>query len=117
MDQVKPMQIESPGEGHPRPRRSSGPVHRTTMKRRFYRLSVILDHWFTQSLLALALVTTLLLPDLWVIGNPSNDADSILNAVLLFFFVVFSWEIVITCVFCQTLSVCTHRQPPPITRT
>ena len=56
----------------------------------------IFDHWSTQALLALALVTTLFLPDLWVIGNPSHDMDVVLNGILIMFFIVFTVEVVLT---------------------
>ena len=59
-------------------------------------LSVFLDHWAVQGVLALALAVTLFLPDMWVLFNPSNDMDIYLNAVLIFFFFVFALEIVIT---------------------
>jgi hypothetical protein len=43
---------------------------------------------------AFALFLTLFLPDLWVIGNPSNSSDSILDGVLLACFTIFSLEVV-----------------------
>ena len=47
----------------------------------------------------MALFVTLFFPDLWVIGNPTNDADIVLNSVLLLFFGIFTAEIVATYVF------------------
>ena len=59
-------------------------------------LASLLDHWVSQSLLGLALVVTLLLPDLWVIFNPAEDHDIIMNLILVFFFAVFTIEIIVT---------------------
>jgi len=60
------------------------------------RLLAGLEHPVVQGILLLALVTTLFLPDLWVIGNPANDADPLLNAALIISFAIFTLEIVIT---------------------
>lgn len=67
-----------------------------SQKRFKNRLSVFIDHWLVQTFLAFALAATLFLPDLWVILNPSNDFDILLNGFLLIFFVAFSCEIIVT---------------------
>lgn len=56
----------------------------------------ILNHNITQGILALALVVSLFLPDLWVISNPDNDADIALNVILVITFVLFVLEVVVT---------------------
>jgi hypothetical protein len=61
-----------------------------------HRLSGFLDHLLAQTFFAIALAATLFLPDLWVILNPSNDVDILLNATLLVLFVAFSCEIIVT---------------------
>ena len=59
-------------------------------------LHKLLRQKITQFVLAVALVATLFLPDLWVIGNPGNDQDNILNITLLLFLVIFTLEVIVT---------------------
>jgi hypothetical protein len=65
-------------------------------KRFRYRLSNFIDYWLVQAFLAIALAATLFLPDIWIILNPSNEFDILLNGFLLVFFVAFSCEIIVT---------------------
>ena len=60
------------------------------------KVDKFLDHLAIQVLLGVALFVTLFLPDLWVVMNPQNDLDILLNVVLLFFLVVFTAEVLLT---------------------
>jgi cAMP-specific phosphodiesterase 4 len=61
------------------------------------KLKAWLEQPWVQVILAINLVITLFLPDLWTIGDPHNDADNAMNVILTIGFVLFVAEIIITC--------------------
>jgi hypothetical protein len=73
------------------------PTHVTSNKSRIDSIYLrFLRSSAVQTVLAIALVATLFLGDLWTIGNPTNSDDGIFNAICLVFFVVFIVEIIIS---------------------
>jgi hypothetical protein len=59
------------------------------------RVEMFMEGYFMQSLLAIMLMTSLFLPDLWVLGNPPESADDALYSILTFVLFVFTIEIVV----------------------
>jgi len=60
------------------------------------KFAAVLRQRSVQMTLAFALVTSLFLPDLWVIGNPANEMDPLMNAILLLSLLLFTLEIIVT---------------------
>jgi hypothetical protein len=83
-------------------RKYPGSGNRRSSLRNFQRspiglkFAAVLRQRGVQMTLAFALVTTLFLPDLWVIGNAANEMDPLMNAILLLSLLLFTLEIIVT---------------------
>ena len=55
----------------------------------------MVEHPMTQVLLMVLLVVTLFLPDIWVVANPDESQDAVLNSLLMVSFVLFMFEIAV----------------------
>lgn len=67
-----------------------------SQKNREKKLQSFLDQTPVQVILGADLLITLFMPDFWIIADPSNDMDNVMNVILTLGFVLFCFEIVTT---------------------